>query len=133
MKATRRMLVAGLMAAALAVTPTGLAVTAGGAALGPTASTAHARPVDGGLEAGTPVGPRRPGGVAVAREIVATPTGDSELDGLCRQAADLINEAYQESIDAGKAGDVQGSSEWADHRTDMLSRAQGWGCILKEA
>jgi hypothetical protein len=101
-RTTKRPLVAGLLAAALLVAPAGL--------------SAHAGPIGRSVE-----GPMR---------AISAPgsTGNSELDNLCRQAADLINNAVREQEAAMVAGDAAAATQWGQHASNMQNRAEGWGC-----
>jgi hypothetical protein len=119
-RTTKRLLVAGLLAATLLVVPAGLSVTVGetgsGVGLVTTGSTAHAAPIGHPVE-----GPMR-------TTIAPGSTGNPALDDLCRQAADLINNAEREQLAAYARGDLQGGNQWGEHAGDMRRRAEGWGC-----
>jgi hypothetical protein len=130
MQATKRILVAGLMAAGLMVLPMGLSVALGGSGPGlgliSVVSTVYALPVDttGGEQTDAPV---RPVGGTV-QKVSTNPTGDSGLDDLCQQAADLINNAQAEGDRAANRGDSEQADAWWQLAADMTTRAEGWGC-----
>jgi len=125
------MLVMGLLAG-LVAGPLGLAVTTTGTGAGlslvSTASTVYARPGDEtGAGTGTPDAPS--GSTSTTVQMVNTrPTGNSDLDALCSQAADLINDAIDQSIVAGNYGDAAGAVDWINLAAEMRRRATTWGC-----
>jgi len=70
---------------------------------------------------------------ASAARISTKPTGDASLDDYCRQAADLINQAFAESDRADVNGQYDEGQAWWDHAIDMLQRAQANGCVFSQA
>lgn len=113
MRTMKRILVAGAMAAALLMTPMAFTITADGT--GPAV----------GLTTTVPT--------AHAERITSGRTGNLSLDDLCRQAADLINNAIYERDMADLRGDHAGAQEWHDLAIDMTGRAKGWGCNFSAA
>jgi len=64
--------------------------------------------------------------------VAVKPSGNATLDDYCRQAADLINEALDESdrLDSHFPAESQA---WYDHALDLVRRAQANGCSFSAA
>jgi hypothetical protein len=69
---------------------------------------------------------------ANATRVAAKPTGDARLDDYCRQAADLINDAFTESAREDGDNPVEGQAWW-DLAIDMLNAAKDRGCTFTAA
>jgi hypothetical protein len=69
---------------------------------------------------------------ASAARVSPKPTGDASLDGYCRQAADLINEAFAESARL-EADDLQESRAWWYLAADTFRQATDRGCRFAPA
>ena len=70
---------------------------------------------------------------ASAARVSSKPTGDQSLDDYCRQAADLINEAFAEGDRLDFSGNFAEGQEWWDLGIEMLARARANGCSFAQA
>lgn len=65
--------------------------------------------------------------------VKSGPTGNAELDSICQQMANLINQAYTEGDLALINGDDEGAEAWYELARDMLRRSRDAGCKMYSA
>lgn len=67
---------------------------------------------------------------APPKTVKAGSTGNKNLDDICKQMADLINDEITNGHDAEASGDYGAANAWFSQATDHISRAQGVGCVM---
>jgi len=67
---------------------------------------------------------------AAPRTVKAGSSGNKQLDDICKQMADLINNEITEGDNAEANGDYGSANAWHNQASDHISRAQGAGCVM---
>lgn len=70
---------------------------------------------------------------ASAARVSSKPSGNQSLDDYCRQAADLINQAFAEGDRQDFDGNFSEGQAWWDLGIEMLARARANGCSFAQA
>jgi hypothetical protein len=65
--------------------------------------------------------------------VKSNPTGNSQLDGICKQMADLINYAQSQGDVALVNGDDEGAQAWYDLADEMIRGGTAKGCKFSSA